>query len=291
MSAGILLRPSLSRADSLNVPIGLQLYSVREMLPRDFEGTLKQISAIGYREVEAAGFYGHPASDAKKMMSHANLKCVSAHYSLTDLLKSSDAIIEYAQNIGLEWVICSVPSTADAERLSNHPGDRPQDIFPDLTLDDWKWNADQLNQLGRRIKAAGLDFGYHNHTREFRDLDGKTGFNVLLKETDPEYVTLELDCGWAVAAGQDPVQLLTRSPRRFSMLHVKDLKSAPANTAPDKRMSTELGNGCIRYGPIFAAARSAGIRHAFIEQENFDMPAFIALKVDFDNMRSLELAK
>ena len=286
-----LLDPKFSLAASRNLPIGLQLYSVRQMLPKDFPGTLKQLAAIGYRQVEAAGFFGHSASDVRQMMTDAGIKCVSAHYSLADLLKTTDATIEYAKTLGLEYVVCSSPSAPDPERLAKYPGGSWQGVLHALTLDDWKWNADQFNQMGRRMKTAGLKFGYHNHTGEFRNLDGSNGFQILLRDTDPAYVTLELDCGWAIASGQDPITLLRQNPTRFSLLHVKDLKPAPANSAPDKRVSTELGRGTIDYRPIFAAAKLANVRYAFIEQEDFDIPVLEALKIDFDAMQALESGK
>ncbi len=287
-AAGLLQSKTLRAAAQISPSIGLQLYSVRQMLPKDYEGTLKQIAAIGYREVEAAGFFGRSASDVKGAMAAAGLKCVSAHYSLADLLKTTDATIEYAKALGLEYVICSAPSAPDPERLAKAPGGTWQGVLHDMTLDDWKWNAGQFNQMGRRMKAAGIKFGYHNHTMEFHDFGGANGFQALLSETDPAYVTFELDCGWAVAAGQDPIARLKAHPKRFSLLHVKDLTPASGSTAPDKRVSTELGHGTVDYRPILAAARAAGIRLAFIEQEDFDIPVLDALKIDFDKMRAIE---
>jgi sugar phosphate isomerase/epimerase len=268
-------------ASPLPPPIGLQLYSVRQDLARDYPGTLKRVAAIGYREVEAAGFYNHSASDVKRMMSDAGLRCISAHYSLADLLKSTDATIAYAKALGLEYVICSAPWSADPARLEKYPGGAWQGIVHAMTLEDWKWNADQFNQLGCKMQEAGLKFGYHNHTMEFRKEDGSYGYRMLLEDTDPRCVTLELDCGWAIAAGQDPAKMLLQYPERFSMLHLKDLKPAPAGTEPDKRVSTEIGMGIVDFRALFEAAKASGVRHYFIEQEDFDKPVFEALKIDY----------
>lgn len=268
--------------------IGLQLYSVREDLARDYAGTLKRVAAIGYREVEAAGFYNHGASDVKQMMSEAGLRCVSAHYSLADLLKSTDATIAYAKALGLEYVICSAPWAADPARLEKYPGGSWQGILHAMTLDDWKWNADQFNQMGCKMQEAGLKFGYHNHTMEFREENGSYGYRVLLEDTDPRCVTLELDCGWAIAAGQDAGKMLRQYPGRFSMLHLKDLKPATAGTEPDKRISTEVGLGGVDFHELFAAARASGVRHYFVEQEDFDKPVFEALTIDFKNSIRLD---
>lgn len=288
-AAFALFRSRRLLAASANLPIGLQLYSVRQALAQDYPGTLQQVANIGYREVEAAGFYGHSASEVKQLMANAGLNCVSAHYPLADLLKAEDATIDYAKTLGLQYIICSAPSVPDPSRFAHTPGGAWQGMQHGLPLDDWKWNTDQFNRLGKKLKATGLQFGYHNHTMEFRDLgDGMTGFEALLKYTDPAYVTLELDCGWVIAAGQDPVEILTKHPTRFSMLHIKDLKPLQANQEPGQRISTELGHGVVDYKPIFAAARSANIRHAFIEQEDFDKPVFDALKIDFESMQAME---
>jgi sugar phosphate isomerase/epimerase len=270
-------------------PIGLQLYSVRQSLEQDYDGTLRQVAAIGYREVEAAGFYHHAAADVKQKMSDAGLQCISAHYSLSDLLKATDATIAYAKTLGLAYVVCSAPWSGDPAHLNSYPGGAWEGILHAMTLDDWKWNADQFNRMGEKMKAAGIRFGYHNHTPEFRDLGGgQTGYAILLKETDPELVTFELDCGWAIAGGYDAAKLLRDHGDRISMLHLKDLKAAPASTEPDKRESTEIGNGVVDFKPIFAAAQKAGVKHAFVEQEDFDRPVFDSLKIDFVNSNRLE---
>jgi len=270
--------------------IGLQLYSVRKMLAQDYAGTLRQVAEVGFRNVEAAGFYGHSAADVKQIMAGAGLNCFSAHYSLADLLKSMDATIEYAKELGLHYVICSSPSVADPSRFANAPGGAWQAMHKSMTADDWKWNAEQFNQIGKKMKAQGLKFGYHNHTMEFRDLGGGTnGYQILLKDTDPAVVTLEMDCGWVAAAGANPAEILLAHPTRFSLLHIKDFKAAQAGQEPGQRQSTELGKGVVDFKPVFAAARKVGIRYAIVEQEEFDMPAIDALKIDLQFMRAAGL--
>jgi sugar phosphate isomerase/epimerase len=267
--------------------IGVQLYSVRQDLAKDFPGTLKRVAAVGYQEVEAAGFYNHSAADVRSMMADAGLRCISAHYPLTDLIKSTDVTITYAKELGLDYVICSSPWVADPTRMANYPGGSWQGILHSMTLDDWKWNADQFNQLGCKMQEAGIKFGYHNHTPEFRTINGSNGYRVLLEDTDPRCVTLELDCGWAIAAGQDAAKILRSHPGRISMVHLKDLKPAPATTEPDKRISTEIGMGIVNFHELFAAAKASGVRHYFVEQENFDTPVFEALVIDYKNSNTL----
>lgn len=271
-------------ANPLGLPLGLQLYSVRDVLPKDYEGTLRQIAALGYREVEAAGFFGHTPSEVKQAMDHAGLHCVSAHYSLKDLLPKLDETIQYGKDIGLEYIVCASPMLKDPSRVKD-PGSRA--ARESMTLEDWRWNAQQFNRIGEKVNAAGMHFAYHNHTPEFRSENGVLFYDELLKSTDPAKVSMELDCGWAVVAGQKPAELLSRYPTRICMLHVKDFKLTSASTPLNAPPSTELGYGSIDYHPIFEAAKKANIKHIFVEQEQFDMPMMEALKIDADYMRAL----
>jgi sugar phosphate isomerase/epimerase len=272
-------------ANPLGLPLGLQLYSVRDLLPKDYEGTLRQLSAIGYREVEAAGFFGRSASDVKQAMEQAGLHCVSAHYGYADLAPHLDDVIEYGKALGLEYIICASPGLPEGSRAKSADNKVAREA---MTLDDWRWNAEQFNKMGERVNAAGIKFGYHNHTAEFRAANGVVMYDELLRLTDPAKVTMEMDCGWVIVGGKNPVDYLKRYPTRISMLHVKDFKLSGApgsDTAPPP--SAELGQGSIDYRPIFVAAKKANIKHAFIEQEQYDMPPMEALKIDAEYWKAL----
>lgn len=271
-------------ANALGLPLGLQLYSVRDVLPKDYDGTLHQLAALGYREVEAAGFFGHTPAEVKQSMDRAGLHCVSAHYPLSQLLPKVDETIQFGKDLGLSYIVCASPMLKDPSHVKD-PGSRA--ARESMTLDDWRWNADQFNHIGEKVNAAGMRFAYHNHTPEFRSENGVVFYDELLRQTDPAKVTFELDCGWAVVAGQKPAELLSRNPTRFSMLHVKDFKMTPTSTPSDHPPSTEMGHGNIDYRPIFEAAKKADIKHAFVEQEEFDMPQMEALKIDADYMRAI----
>ena len=273
-------------ADPLGLPLGLQLYSVRDLLPKDYEGTLRQLGAIGYREVEAAGFFDHTPSQVKQAMDHAGLRCVSAHYPMKDLQPKLEEIIQFGKDLGLKFIVCASPMLKDPSRMKDAPSRAAREA---MTLDDWRWNAEQFNHIGERVNAAGIRFAYHNHMTEFRTENGVMFYDELLRLTDPKKVTMELDCGWMVLGGQKPADYLTGYASRFSMLHVKDFKLTgfiPGSTPPP---STELGRGNIDYRPIFEAAKKADIEHAFVEQEEFDMPPMEALKVDADYMHALKV--
>jgi sugar phosphate isomerase/epimerase len=271
-------------ANPLGLPLGLQLYSVRDYLPKDYAGTLKQLGAMGFQEVEAAGFFNHPAPEVKQMMTDAGLRCVSAHYALAQLQPQLDEVIEYARALGLNYIICSAPRMRDPNRAKGLSWNATMEA---VTLDDWKWNADQFNSIGAKVKAAGLQFGYHNHFVEFHLKEGGVRpYDILLSHTDPNLVTMEMDVGWVVVGGGKPETYLRQHPHRFTQLHVKEFKLEGWKPG-DEPVSTEMNQGSLDYKSIFAAAKHAAIRHIYVEQEAFpDMEAFAALKVDADWLKS-----
>jgi sugar phosphate isomerase/epimerase len=165
--AAIAFRDALRlEAYPLGLPLGLQLYSLRNLLPTDFDGTLKAVAAAGYTEVEAAGYYAMSAQDFKQSMDTAGLHCVSAHYPLSMLQPQLESILAYAKELGLQYVVCSSPSLEDPSRVRLTPKDPGyHDAWVQaFTLNDWKWNAEQFNQIGAKVKGYGMRFGYHNHT-------------------------------------------------------------------------------------------------------------------------------
>ncbi len=272
-----LARPAL--ASPLGLPLGLQLYSVREQLPKDYSGVLHKLAALGYREVEAAGFYDHSPLEVKQTMTSAGLRCVSGHYPWPKLSENLDAILDFHTKLGAEYIICAFPG-------HKSPVDAKQSRI--FSLDDWRWNAEQFNKVGARVKAAGHKFGYHNHTMEFAAQDGVVPFDELIRLTDPSLVTLEMDCGWVTVGGGDPVAYLHKYPERISMLHVKDFKRVAKPGAPEDRPpAAELGRGVADYKAIFKAAKPGRIKHYFVEQEEFDVPWEEALKIDADYMKGL----
>ncbi len=254
------------------LPIGLQLYSVRNLLPKDFEGTLQQLAAAGYKEVEAAGYFDKTAADFGNAMQKAGLKCMSTHHQLVQLKSQLDQLIEYGQALGLEYIICS---WAGVHRDPTRTGD--------LNLDDWRYVADQFNTIGAEGKGAGMTFGYHNHTIEFAKENGIVYFDELLKRTDPKVVEFEMDCGWVVVGGHNPVEYLSKFPERFPLLHVKDMVKQPDG----KWRNVVMGKGTIDYRPIFRAA--TGLKHYFIEQEEFEGDPMTELHEDADYMKKLDV--
>ena len=273
-------------ASPFGLPIALQLYSVRQMLALDFAGTLKLIAGIGYREVESAGYFNHSAREVGSALQAAGLQMPSAHFPHDELSRDFDQILEFNKAIGVRYIICSFPGLKDPGRIKDPSFEK---IVQSFTMEDWRWNAEEFNKMGEKVRGAGMAFGYHNHTMEFGRQGGIVPFEELLRLTDRSLVTIELDCGWVMVGGGDPVYYLERYADRISMLHVKDFKKT------DKPVSVvspppaeELGRGTIDYRRIFAAAKKARIKHCFVEQEDYDIPVMEALKIDADYMKNFK---
>jgi sugar phosphate isomerase/epimerase len=262
-----------AEAATLHVPLGLQLYSVRNLLPNDFDGTLHALAAAGYKEVEAAGYYNKSAGEFRHSMDQAGLRCVSTHHPLAAWNQQADQLIEYAHTLGLDYMICS-----SAGGVHRDPAAKGE-----LTLDDWRFVTDQWNKLGEKVKAAGMTFGVHNHTPEFANEGGVIVYDELLRLTDPKLVVFEMDCGWAQAAGINPVDYLSKTPERFPLLHVKDMERG----ADGKYHSVVMGTGAFNYHPILRAA--TGLKHYFIEQEEFKTDPMTELRADAVYMHKFKL--
>ena len=268
----------MALANPLGLPLGIQLYSVRKEMAQDFEGTLAGVAEAGYTEVESASLPKKSAKEIRAALDKAGLKCVSSHRGFGDFKDRLEETAAYDKELGVSYMICP------------GPGRRVADAKGPLTIDDWQYNAEQFNLFGEKLGKMGVKFGYHNHTGEFALTEGKTPYMELLRLTDPKKVMFELDCGWAFVAGMNPVDIMKNHPYRFEMVHVKDFK-LPSNPSPEKREEakvTELGQGSTDYKPVFAQARKTQhIRHAFVEQEAFDMPWKESLKVDAAYLKGL----
>lgn len=271
------------RTGPLNKPIGLQLWTIRDDVAKDLPGALKAVGAIGYGEVEFAGVPKAPAAEVKTMLSDSGLTAPSMHCGMADAQKDFQQRIDFAQAIGARQIVISFPTTADARFKDGNA------LAAGMTLDDWKWNAEQLNRIGELTRKAGINCGYHNHNMEFRSFDGVVAYNELLRLTDPKLVTMQLDIGWVTAAGADPLKLLTDHADRISSLHIKDVRK-DAKTFVDRvdSQTIEIGKGRVDWPKLFAAMDPQRIRHYFVEQEDFERPALESAKLSFDYMSRLK---
>jgi sugar phosphate isomerase/epimerase len=245
--------------------IGLQLYTVRAQLAQDFAGTLARVAAIGYREVEFAGYFGKDPLDIRALLRRHGLVAPAAHVqSITPGAPAEwRASLDAANLIGHRYVVVAwLP--AELRR----------------TLDDFRRLAQTLNRMATEARASGLRFAYHNHDYEFVPTEGRVPFDVLLAETDPQLVEIEMDLYWITKGGQDPLVYFARYPGRFPMVHVKDSMGPP-----DHRM-VDVGAGTIDFRTIFAHSAQAGIQHYFVEHDE-PPDAFASIRASYEYLRRL----
>lgn len=225
-------------------PIGLQLYTVRDQLQRDFEGTIARVAEIGYQELEFAGYYNRTPEQVRALLDRLNLRAPSAHLGLNLFRDNLEATLAASETMGHRYVV--VPA-ARAEGAAA-----------------WRQLAADFNRYGAAARQRGLRFGYHNHAWEFEDLGGGvTAYDILLRETDPALVDLELDLYWAIRGGRRPVEMFARNPGRFKLWHVKDMTDMSGTQA-----MVPVGAGEVNFAEIFASARTAGMEHFFVEHDN-----------------------
>jgi sugar phosphate isomerase/epimerase len=259
-------------------PIGLQLYTVRNQYRQDPTGTLKKVGAIGYREADLAGFLPPHLSPAtlKADLTAARLTPVSDYLDMPKTADDWKKSIAEAQANGTSYIV-----TGNTDRLD---------------ADGWRRLADLFNECGKLSTAAGLQFAYHNHIREFERLDGTTGYEILLTRCDPQLVKMEMDIFWITYSGVDPLPYFRRFPGRFPLLHIKDLKKGitvnprafPSPKGPNPFVP--VGQGRIDWRQIFAHVPQAGTKHIFVEQDFCDGSPFTAIETSFKYLRSLRLS-
>lgn len=267
------------------LPIGIQLYTLGPEAARDLEGTLAAVAGIGFRTVELAGFYGRSPQDLRAALDKAGLKATSAHIQPRGAPGASfegdvGKVAEALNVVGATHAVMPIPRIPERLGLVPAAGEDfvgyLRRVFSQMTADDWRANAQFLNEKGAALARSGIRVGYHNHNMEFAPLGGVSGMEILLAETDPKLVTFEADVGWIAASGQDPADLLTRHKGRFTLMHVKDLK---ASTQPNFTLAmdpSDIGAGRIEWKRLLPAAHAAGVRHFFLEQE----PPFPGPRID-----------
>jgi sugar phosphate isomerase/epimerase len=245
-------------------PIGVQLYTVRELFSRDPMGTLEKVAGIGYREVEYGGG-GYDKMDhaaLRKTMDRLGLVSPSVHVGYEALAGDFDGAVKMTKTLGADTIV--VPYMGDAHR----------------TEAGWKAAVADFNRYAERLKKAGIDFAYHNHDFEFTvKPGGRSLFDTLVADGDPALVKIELDLFWAVAAGEDPKAIIARLPGRIYAYHVKD------RTADGKM--TSVGKGVIDFADIFTLNRSAGVKHFYVENDQAPAPYLPDIQTSFATLSRL----
>jgi sugar phosphate isomerase/epimerase len=276
-----------ARSNPMGRPVGIQLYTVNLPMESDPVGTLKKIRQIGFGEVECAGFGKLSAAEFRRLLDDAGLTCPSAH--LTFDIDSLDATFAQAHALGATYATSSSLNSLVAEIAPAATTPRPG-----MSLEEAKRTAQLANRIGTAARRAGLTYVYHNHASEFADVgDGSVGYDLLLRETDANLVKFEIDCGWMVFAGRNPVDYFNKYPNRFPMIHVKDFlprqKDVAGTSNTEEMLGAELGRGVVDYKPIFAAAQKAGLQHYFAEQEGpfSRMDQLHAAQVAYDYLHAM----
>jgi sugar phosphate isomerase/epimerase len=238
--------------------LGLQLYTVRTDLAKDYEGTLKLVKAAGVRKVQAnLTMSGKTSQQQRKLYDDMGFIWDSVHAGGDDLRNTPQATIDQAKAVGIKNITCSFPL---------YPIDRAT-IMKGPMVDDWKKNADAFNKIADLCKKSGLSFAYHNHNLEFRKIGDVVPYDLLLKETDPSLVGMEMDIGWVIAGGADPVAYLTKYPSRYTSVHVKDLKNEGIPNTNMKMTSAIIGQGIVDWGKVLPAVKKSSVTSAYMELE------------------------
>lgn len=244
------------------IPVGLQLYTLRTETATDFLGTLRRVAALGYQGVEFAGYGGLPAADVRAVVDELGLVPFSGHVGIELLEDDLQGTLDYQAALGLSYVV--VPWMPEARRRS---------------ADGWKEVAVALNAIGEACQARGMTLCYHNHDFEFQTFDGVTGFDILYGESDPRLVQAELDLYWVKKAGLDPAAMVSRMAGRAPLLHIKDMVTEPEVTF------AEFGEGIIDWDAVFAVAPAAGAQWYIVEQDVCRRPCMESIAISIENLR------
>ncbi|MEB0277432.1 sugar phosphate isomerase/epimerase [Mucilaginibacter sp. 5C4] len=257
VSTGLLIAPELFACAKTQY-IGLQLFTVRELMAKDPVNTLSKVAKIGFNSIEGATytgtekFYGMTPAIFKKTLNDNGLNMFSAHYMLGEstlqikgtIFNDWQKAVDDAAAVGLKYMVCAF--LFDTERGN---------------LDHYKQTADKLNKAGELCKKAGIQLCYHNHAFEFDAQDNQYPYDLLLNNTDADLVKMEMDLYWIYKAKQDPVVWFNKYPGRFPLWHIKDMDKTP------KAFYTEVGNGVIPFKEVFKHAKTAGLKYFYNEQD------------------------
>lgn len=266
LSGSLLAGATASRASGMRHArklgkIGVQLYTIRDALTADLDGSLARVAAIGYQEVELAGYRGHSVADFKAALDRHGLSAPSTHIAMERVRDELPAVLDEAHQLGHKFVIC--PNIPDEK----------------AGLDVYRAAAEVLNHAGGIAARSGISIGYHNHESELAPIGGVRPYDVMLERTDPRLVTMEMDIFWLVKGGGDPLTYFRKYPGRFRMVHVKDMAGDAARTMVD------VGKGVIDWKGIFAHA--PGIEHYFVEHDQPKDP-FASIAASYAYLRKLE---
>ncbi len=242
--------------------VGIQLYSVRTEMLADAVGTLKRLAQMGYKELESArsakgNYYGLQPKEIRKIATDLGMTVRSGHVHIDENWQRS---VDAAAEVGQDYLICSsLPSEGQ-------------------TVANYQKVADIFSKASEDCQKRGITFGYHNHEYEFEKENGQVLYDVLLQRTDPKLVKMELDLGWVIVTGNNPVDYFNKYPNRFPLWHLKDMDVA-------KKVSTEFGKGQINIKEVFKNAKKSGMKYFFVEQEEYTNTAFESMEHNYNYLK------
>jgi sugar phosphate isomerase/epimerase len=257
--------------------VGLQLYTIRDAMAADVKGSLQKVSDLGYKNLELASysdgkFYGYAPSEFKKMVSDMGMDIISSHTQVEAAGITVDNARKMADDhaaLGVKY--CVQPWVEEADR----------------NVESYKKMVGDWNEVGRIMKSAGIQFGYHNHNFEFENLDGIVPYyDILLKEMDPDLITMEIDFYWVSKAGQDPLEMFKKYPGRFQLFHMKDMfnREAPYFDVVKDDIAP-VGAGVLDFRKYLEAKELAGMKYMFVEDDNQgNGKPFEALETSINNL-------
>ena len=276
-TTGLLLSSYLPACKSASISkdvrdnYGLQLYTLRDVLPKDPKDVLTQVASFGYKQIESfegqkGMFWGMSNTEFKKLMDDLGMKIVSSHCNInTDF----DRKAAEAAEIGMRYLLCPF-------------------LGPQKKIDDFKKFAETFNQRGETCKKNGIKFGYHNHDYGFVPLEGQMPQDVLMQNTDKNLVDFEMDIYWVVTAGQDPIAWIDKYPGRFKLCHIKDRRKGA--TASQRDASVDLGTGSIDFKAILKEAGKKGMEYYIVEQEAYENTTpLAAAKADAEYLKNFRI--
>lgn len=258
-------------------PLGINVYMVGAAWAADPEGTLKTLAGIGYREFETALSTSTPER-IRAAAAGAGMACASVSVlpkppgrGGLSLESEAGALAKAMHTAGADYLVCNLFPLPPGVVMRPQAGESVEQMLAhvshSLTADHWKRTADLFNAKGEALRREGVKFAYHNHNPEFVPFGETSGLAILLEHTDPKAVSFEMDAGWVVAAGHDPVELLRAYPQRFRLMHVKDIAPTHQVNTVIKSDTTELGSGVIDWKRVLTAAAASGVKHFSVEQE------------------------
>lgn len=247
-----------------NIPVALQMYTVRDDASKDFMGTMRKVAEIGYQGVELAGDGGLSAADLRDLLDELGLGRAGAHAGIDQLTDKYDETVEYYKTVGTKFL--TIPGL---------PGEYTE------SADAWRKTAETLSKIGGKLQTEGIQLSYHNHAHEFELFDGEYGLDILYGSSNPNTLHAEIDTYWVAYGGVDPVAYMRKLEGRISLVHIKDMADDP------KRSFAEIGNGTLDWDGIWQVAEDSSVKWMIVEQDTCPGAPLDSVRISLENIKKM----